>query len=359
MMRDSPIDQYEMEDARVEERFLPRHPSPRMDSPSSSTHSGIAKIYISCKNNEKLRLVIDLFLCNFIRLCFIIESAFCIFYLINLTTSLVYLVTLVPVLVIIADDIFVSLRRRGKEYSWFSITNFSYTCIKLITIWGIVTFRHFYMNDKCEISKENETTHDPFWRANLTNVCPFLELFVSIFIIFCIIGRWLYPTKKEIAKEDISELLLMFLNHGADMVDFFSYIDEEEIVKDFTVVCVILVIFTISVTQFSFALVARRSIDIQNNGMERVLDIIFGTPIWTLILMLCVQDIPFFITRIVILTTIEKTSKNYTLYLFAVKNITKIFVMLVRIGLAAKAQIKLKKDFNDSQPKNNKRLQSR
>ncbi len=74
----------------------------------------------------------------------------------------------------------------------------------------------------------------------MKNVCPFLELFVSIFIIFCIVGRWLYPTTKTIAKEDITELLLMFLNHGADIIDFFSYIDEEEIVKDFKLVCVIL-----------------------------------------------------------------------------------------------------------------------
>lgn len=111
------------------------------------------------------------------------------------------------------------------------------------------------------------------------------------------------------------------------------------------------VIFSISVTQFSFALVARKSIDIQNNGTQRVLDIVFGTAIWTLVLMLSVQDIPFFITRLVILTKYEKTSKNYTLYLFIVKNLTKIFVMIVRICLIVKAQITLKKNFKDSCPK--------
>lgn len=26
-------------------------------------------------------------------------------------------------------------------------------------------YRHFYMNDNCEINKEDEVTHDPFWRA--------------------------------------------------------------------------------------------------------------------------------------------------------------------------------------------------
>lgn len=116
-MEASRNNQYDTDDIRVHEKFL-SFPSPPPSRPNTSTYSGVAKYYISCKNNKKLRLAIDLLLCNFVRLCFIIESAFCIFYLINLTTSLVYLVSLVPLLAIVADDVFVSVRRKGKEYSW-------------------------------------------------------------------------------------------------------------------------------------------------------------------------------------------------------------------------------------------------
>lgn len=96
------------------------------------------------------------------------------------------------------------------------------------------------MNNQCEINTPNNITHPSIFKANMKNVCPYLEVFVSTLILSQIVGRWLYPTKKKIGKEDISELLLMLLNHGADIVDFFSYIDEQNISKDYGTVIIIL-----------------------------------------------------------------------------------------------------------------------
>jgi len=76
--------------------------------------SGLVKFLKSCKANKALRLVIDLILCNLVRFFYVIESGFCIFYLINLTSNLVYLIILGPLLVIIVDDLYVSIKRKGK-----------------------------------------------------------------------------------------------------------------------------------------------------------------------------------------------------------------------------------------------------
>jgi len=54
------------------------------------------------------------------------------------------------------------------------------------------------------------------------------------------VGRWLYPTTKEIEKKETTELLFLFLNHGADIVDFFSYVDEPNIAKNYQTVLIIL-----------------------------------------------------------------------------------------------------------------------
>lgn len=85
----------------------------------------------------------------------------------------------------------------------------------------------------------NSTTSVPFWRADLKNVCPFLEVFVSLLILVTIVSRWLYPVR-NINKEDLTELLILFLNHGADNVDFFSYIDEAEIIEHYPTVLTVM-----------------------------------------------------------------------------------------------------------------------
>ena len=179
-------------------------------------------------------------------------------------------------------------------------------------------------------------------------MCPFLELFVSTLVLFTIIGRWMYPTKNAIGKEDITEMLLMFLNHGADIVDFFSYVDEPEITKHYTTVMVILFFFSTSVTQFSINTIGRRKTNVRNAGVNKVLDVLFGTCAWNLVFMLLIQDIPFFIMRLIILTTFEKTSKNYSLYLFSLKNVLKISVLTYRIITAIRYELKIKMKFTET-----------
>lgn len=70
------------------------------------------------KENKLLEYFVDIFFCSFIRLFFILESIFCIYYIINLTSNLLYLFVLVPLLGIIVDDIYVSVKRKGKDYFW-------------------------------------------------------------------------------------------------------------------------------------------------------------------------------------------------------------------------------------------------
>lgn len=103
----------------------------------------------------------------------------------------------------------------------------------------MVVYRHDVLDNKCELNG-NTTSSDPLWRADLKNVCPFLEIFVSLLVLVSIIGRWFYPVRRTISKEDISELLILFLNHGADIVDFFSYIDEAEIMEHYPTVLTIM-----------------------------------------------------------------------------------------------------------------------
>lgn len=101
-------------------------------------------------------------------------------------------------------------------------------------------------------------------------------------------------------------------------------------------------------TQFGLVLFAMRTKDIKRTGFQAVLDIVFGTHIWKSVYILVVQEIPFFITRLVILSKFEKTSKNYTLYFMALKNITRILIALHQILMQARADLTARRQYQKS-----------
>ncbi len=74
----------------------------------------------------------------------------------------------------------------------------------------------------------------------MKNVCPFIEVFCTIFVLACIIARWLLPENKKLDKNEMSKLLLKFLNTGADIIDFFGYIDDPQITSDTIIIRLIL-----------------------------------------------------------------------------------------------------------------------
>ena len=55
--------------------------------------------------------------------------------------------------------------------------------------------------------------------------------------------------------------------------------------------------------------------------MGRINFLLFGTDIWSLLLVLLLQDLPFSIIRLLILIFYNQLSKNYTLYFFVIKNL--------------------------------------
>jgi hypothetical protein len=93
---------------------------------------------------------------------------------------------------------------------------------------------------------------------------------------------------------------------------------------------------------------ARRTKDPKRTGFQALLDVVFGTEMWLLIFMLLFQEIPFFIIRVVILTSFEKTSKNYTLYFMGIKNITNLFISSHKMYELIQEDRKQKKEYRNT-----------
>ena len=77
-----------------------------------------------------------------------------------------------------------------------------------------------------------------------------------------------------------------------------------------------------SAFQFSMTLSAKiETKQAENKSLcAKIHDLVLGTEIWALLVILITQDLPFFVIRLLILFSYDKLQKNYNLYFFVVKN---------------------------------------
>lgn len=68
--------------------------------------------------NEKLSKCIDITLSQFVRLVYMLQAGFCVYYLSSVMNSNYYYLILLGILLIFIDGIYVAIKRSGKEYTW-------------------------------------------------------------------------------------------------------------------------------------------------------------------------------------------------------------------------------------------------
>ncbi len=127
--------------------------------------------------------------------------------------------------------------------------------------------------------------------------------------------------KNKFRHEALLSLLVSFITNGTDVIDFFSYVDEERIFAEEQLVLCILTLFSLSTVQFSFTLSAKleRGSNLNKGLGETVKEALFCTDMWSLLTVLLIQDFPFMLTRTYVIIYYG-TEKNYLLYFFVVKN---------------------------------------
>ena len=70
------------------------------------------------KLNPALENAFDMAMCMLVRLVFVFEGAFCIYFLVTFNQNYFYLFLIAGLLVICLDSIFIMVKRKGKEHFW-------------------------------------------------------------------------------------------------------------------------------------------------------------------------------------------------------------------------------------------------
>ncbi|RXM34641.1 Transmembrane protein 26 [Acipenser ruthenus] len=185
------------------------------------------------------------------RLLFILHSLIAVGRVIFVKHSWYSFLTLLN-LPLVIEMVITLKRRRGKDYKWFSPAILLYLISVIPSIW--ILEDHYYrydIEDTTNLTRGlrllNSTCSDA-WKLGLHQTL----------LLMLIIGKWLLPIGIGISKDQLSQLLLIFVGIAADILEFTSETLSEDKVKTNTVlVYTILAVWTWSMLQFPLHVAVR------------------------------------------------------------------------------------------------------
>jgi hypothetical protein len=175
------------------------------------------------------------------------------------------------------------------------------------------------------INKKLSKSHD------LTGI---LYLYVQIILIFLIILRC-FSSFKSLSSQERTHSALLLLTGSTDCADLLNYITLKEIRENMFVTIAILLVFSINIIQFSFSLTSVKDVDpeidwCKRSRLQKFIDIVFGTEIWSILVIMFTQDLPFFLVRVLLVFNFHLFSDmNFLIYI--IKNGVLLIIDLYRI----------------------------
>lgn len=158
-------------------------------------------------------------------------------------------------------------------------------------------------------------------------------------LIVLVLGRWLMP-KGDMSRDQLSQLLMVYVGLGADILDIFDTFKEPEVKTNKAVVIVGLALFSWALMQFPLVLTQTRATqgDVpqqSRNDFPSTDDPSSSSPsccsneIWSLLLTVGLQDAPFLVYRLFLM--IKEQVQNQLMIFFTCKNILIVLLELYRI----------------------------
>ncbi|XP_060896068.1 transmembrane protein 26-like [Labrus mixtus] len=253
-------------------------------------------------------------------------------------------------------EMFITLRRRkGKDYKWFSPPIFMFLVSIIPSIWILELH---YQQDKlsdpqCKnldswenlrrVMTVNETQGNFTYQNYLRNINQVLSAVCSndwilalhqILLILLIVGKWLLPLGGGVTRDELSQLLLIFVGTAADILEFTSETLSD--VKDNSpqLVYIILAVWTWSMLQFPLHLsVVNNKPDSEGEPGAQEVSLLskHSTDIWNIVEALFIQDGPFLVVRLTVMTYFDVF--HQMLVFFAIKNFMVVILNFYRLAV--------------------------
>lgn len=158
-------------------------------------------------------------------------------------------------------------------------------------------------------------------------------------LIVLVLGRWLMP-KGDMSRDQLSQLLMVYVGLGADILDIFDTFKEPEVKTNQAIIIVGLALFSWALMQFPLVLTqthvrggepSKRRVGGPSccPGAPSVFTSCCSSEVWSLLLTVGLQDGPFLLYRLYLM--IQEQVLNQLMIFFTCKNILIVLLELYRI----------------------------
>ncbi|KAI9580821.1 hypothetical protein GQX74_013086 [Glossina fuscipes] len=162
----------------------------------------------------------------------------------------------------------------------------------------------------------NNATIIPAVRATGINESTWITVIEQFLMLILIVGRWMLP-KGDLTRDQLSQLLLVYIGTAADIIEFFDSYKDDTIAQIKLLVYLTLGIWSWSLLQFTIVLSATRSrrprggsSHQRSSDRSNQTDCCCGIDVWGIVLNVILQDAPFLTFRLLIIYEFDIISKN-------------------------------------------------
>ncbi|XP_069467306.1 transmembrane protein 26 [Ambystoma mexicanum] len=249
--------------------------------------------------------------------------------------------------------------KKGRDLKWFSPAIFIYLISVLPSLWlleihydpGACDYQKSEKNETAEAHKlaGNKTLSGRLDSDNKPVIIQQAAALVSTLAAVCstvwtlalhqtcllllIIGKWFLPTDSETTREQLSQLLLLFVGTAADILEFTTEtLEQGNVRNNQMLVYLILSVWTWSMMQFPLDVAVKNVGSNQSSpprGRCSLLMSRYSADLWNIGITLFIQDGPFLVVRLMLM--IYYGVMNQMLAFFAGKNLLVVLLLLYRL----------------------------
>ncbi|KAK3095794.1 hypothetical protein FSP39_019279 [Pinctada imbricata] len=242
--------------------------------------------------------------------------------------------------VILAIETFLVVKfRRGKETIWACPCFLIYLAGTVPSMWILQLDK----NERYNVSSSEQTNTSAEALSTIQGVTlPFAlepDTWVSVLqqslLFILVIGRMILP-RGDLSREQLSQLLFVYIGSGSDVVEFLVVFDEPEFRSNTTLLYATLIIWSFSLIQFTLVITSTKNPKktrfgflVETPGKEgRPL---FGIEIISLWISIIFMDGPYLALRLYAM--IEVGVLSYGIIFFACKNILMLILLFYRMSI--------------------------
>ncbi|KAG5682312.1 hypothetical protein PVAND_011671 [Polypedilum vanderplanki] len=259
------------------------------------------------------------------RLLFAAHGAVAIFQVTQYKKSQLWWILAIPIGILGLEGIFTLTIKKNQEWRWFCPSVFLYLSSVVPAIWLLeldkVERRHKIQEETFNLAAAAADLKEldkllgvkiklPELKVDAETWVTLIEQFLMLVLI---IGRWLLP-KGDLTRDQLSQLLLVYIGTAADIIEFFDSFKDNKIADEQILVFLTLSIWSWSLLQFTIVLTATRArkprgasshdaIDEESNNCCS--DCCCSIDIWGIALNIILQDAPFLTFRLLIIIHYE------------------------------------------------------